>query len=279
MRKSKFTEEQIVAALKLAESGAKVGEVCRKLGVSEQTFYRWKQKYSGMEVADAKRLKQLEEENRRLKKLVADQARNTSHTILSGRRSNGYDRTTAGEGAEHSRAEPGVRQVRLRCARQRLGETPLGSDGKVPAGALPYRLVKSMSVRGQVMEQVFGNGIDETTDYDDSTGLPQWISATGLHEPSTACPSASTPLLRQLTYKYDHFLNLARQEKNFYKRDAGGALIFNACAPITAAADEVYQYDELQRLTQASRSWTNMTPDTAAATPTQYAYSDLGNIT
>jgi putative transposase len=74
MRKSKFTEEQIVAALKLAESGAKVGEVCRKLGVSEQTFYRWKQKYGGMEVADAKRLKQLEEENRRLKKLVADQA-------------------------------------------------------------------------------------------------------------------------------------------------------------------------------------------------------------
>ena len=74
MRKSKFTEEQIVAALKLAESGAKVGEVCRKLGVSEQTFYRWKQKYGGMEVADAKRLKQLEEENRRLKAIVADQA-------------------------------------------------------------------------------------------------------------------------------------------------------------------------------------------------------------
>ena len=74
MRKSKFTEEQIVAALKLVESGAKVGEVCRKLGVSDQTFYRWKQKYGGMEVADAKRLKQLEEENRRLKKLVADQA-------------------------------------------------------------------------------------------------------------------------------------------------------------------------------------------------------------
>jgi putative transposase len=74
MRKSKFTEEQIVAALRLAESGAKVGEVCRKLGVSEQTFYRWKQKHGGMEVADARRLKQLEEENRRLKKLVADQA-------------------------------------------------------------------------------------------------------------------------------------------------------------------------------------------------------------
>jgi putative transposase len=74
MKKSRFTEEQIVAALKLAEAGSKVGEVCRKLGVSEQTFYRWKQKYGGMEVSDARRLKALEEENRRLKKLVADQA-------------------------------------------------------------------------------------------------------------------------------------------------------------------------------------------------------------
>jgi len=74
MKKSRFTEEQIVAALKLAEAGSKVGEVCRKLGISEQTFYRWKQKYGGMEVSDARRLKALEEENRRLKKLVADQA-------------------------------------------------------------------------------------------------------------------------------------------------------------------------------------------------------------
>jgi putative transposase len=74
MKKSRFTEEQIVAALKLAEAGSKVGEVCRKMGISEQTFYRWKQKYGGMEVSDARRLKALEEENRRLKKLVADQA-------------------------------------------------------------------------------------------------------------------------------------------------------------------------------------------------------------
>src|SRR4051812_50191496 len=73
MKKSRFTEEQIVAALKLAEAGSKVGEVCRKLGVSEQTFYRWKQKYGGMEGSDARRLKALEEENRRLEKLGADQ--------------------------------------------------------------------------------------------------------------------------------------------------------------------------------------------------------------
>lgn len=73
MRKSRFTEEQIVAALKLAESSS-VDEVCRKVGVSRNTFYAWKKKFGGMDVSDAKRLKQLEEENRRLKKLVADQA-------------------------------------------------------------------------------------------------------------------------------------------------------------------------------------------------------------
>jgi putative transposase len=73
MRKSKFTEEQIIAALKLAE-GSSVDEVCRKIGVSRNTFYAWKKKYGGMDVNDARRLKQLEDENRRLKKLVADQA-------------------------------------------------------------------------------------------------------------------------------------------------------------------------------------------------------------
>ena len=73
MKESRFTEEQIVAALKLAESSS-VDEVCRKLGVTRTTFYRWKKKYGGMDVNEARRLKQLEDENRRLKKLVADQA-------------------------------------------------------------------------------------------------------------------------------------------------------------------------------------------------------------
>jgi len=73
MRKSRFTEEQMVAALKLAESSS-VDEVCRKIGVSRNTFYAWKKKFGGMDVNDARRLKQLEDENRRLKKLVADQA-------------------------------------------------------------------------------------------------------------------------------------------------------------------------------------------------------------
>jgi putative transposase len=73
MRKSRFTEEQIVAALKLAETSS-VDEVCRKVEISRNTFYAWKRKFGGMEVSDARRLKQLEDENRRLKKLVADQA-------------------------------------------------------------------------------------------------------------------------------------------------------------------------------------------------------------
>ena len=72
MRKKTFTEEQIALALREAEGGTPVTEVCRKMGVSEQSFCRWKRKYTGMGVAELRRLKQLEEENRKLKKIVAD---------------------------------------------------------------------------------------------------------------------------------------------------------------------------------------------------------------
>jgi putative transposase len=72
MKKSRFNEEQIIGVLKEAEAGIKPAELCRKHGLSEQTFYRWKAKYGGMDVSDAKRLKALEDENRRLKLMVAN---------------------------------------------------------------------------------------------------------------------------------------------------------------------------------------------------------------
>ena len=72
MKKSKFTEAQIIFALRQAEQGTVVSEVCRKMGVSEATFYHWKKKYGGLGVSELRRLRQLEEENRQLKQLVAD---------------------------------------------------------------------------------------------------------------------------------------------------------------------------------------------------------------
>jgi putative transposase len=72
MKKSRFTEAQIAFDLRQAEGGTPVAEIIRKLGIAEQTFYRWKKSYAGMGVAELRRLKQLEDENRRLKRLVAD---------------------------------------------------------------------------------------------------------------------------------------------------------------------------------------------------------------
>jgi putative transposase len=72
MKKSRFTEEQIIEALKRMEAGQKPKELARELGVSEATLYAWRNKYGGMEVSDARRLRELEDENNRLKRLVAD---------------------------------------------------------------------------------------------------------------------------------------------------------------------------------------------------------------
>lgn len=80
MRKTRFSESQIVAALKEHESGKKAEDICRELGINRNTFYNWKKKYGGMETQDLKRLKELEEENRRLKHMYAELS--LDHRIL-----------------------------------------------------------------------------------------------------------------------------------------------------------------------------------------------------
>ena len=72
MKRSRFSEEQIIAAIKRQESGQKAADICRELGISQGTFYKWKAKFGGMDVSEAKRLKALEDENRRLKQMVVD---------------------------------------------------------------------------------------------------------------------------------------------------------------------------------------------------------------
>jgi putative transposase len=76
MRKSRFSEAQIVAILKELKAGKKAAALCRECGISEATLYNWRSKYGGLEVSDLMKLRQLEDENRRLKKIVADQALN-----------------------------------------------------------------------------------------------------------------------------------------------------------------------------------------------------------
>ena len=72
MKKSRFTDEQIAFALKQAETGTSIDDICRKMGISDATFYKWRQKYGGLDPSELRKLKQLEEENSKLKRIVAD---------------------------------------------------------------------------------------------------------------------------------------------------------------------------------------------------------------
>lgn len=74
MKRARHTEEQIIAVLQEAQAGANIEDLCRRHGISQATYYKWKQKFGGLEIRDAQRLRLLEDENRKLKKLVADQA-------------------------------------------------------------------------------------------------------------------------------------------------------------------------------------------------------------
>jgi putative transposase len=80
MKKNKFSEHQILETLKRQEAGMKVADICREMGISQPTFYNWKSKYGGMQASDIKRLKELEEENARLKKMYAELS--LDHTII-----------------------------------------------------------------------------------------------------------------------------------------------------------------------------------------------------
>ncbi len=160
-----------------------------------------------------------------------------------------------------------------------LGEVGLLGDGS--RGTL-YRRVNAMSARGQVTDQTLGNDIVETAQFDASTGLPTWASSTRPPGTASTCKTASgtaqTPLMlvRQMRYQYDQFLNLASQQKTYYRRDAASG--FPDCTsggPVAVAATESYSYDDLQRLLGSARTWT----DDASLQADSYAYDDLGNIT
>jgi putative transposase len=105
LRKCRYTEEQIIFALKEREAGKTTVQICRKLGVSEQTFYRWKAKFGGMDVADAKRLKGLEEENRKLKQLAGELSLDNQSlsspagSLTSGATSEGSGTTSSSQGS------------------------------------------------------------------------------------------------------------------------------------------------------------------------------------
>ena len=115
MKRARFTEEQIIGVLKEHEAGAKTADLARKHGVSEATLYNWKAKYGGMDVSEAKRLKQLEEENAKLKKLLAEHVGCSRAPRASVKKMVGP--AVKREGVAHLQAVMGLSERRARIAR------------------------------------------------------------------------------------------------------------------------------------------------------------------
>jgi RHS repeat-associated protein len=158
-----------------------------------------------------------------------------------------------------------------------IGEASLAADGT--RSRTPYRHVTAMSERGQITGQTFGNGISETDQYDNSTGMPLKINAVGLADaPPAGCSETDPLIVRTVGYTYDQFLNVAAQAKQFLLRDPSGALEFGSCTPKVVTASESYGYDDLQRLLSSERTWQGINPNPSPSGDT-YAYDDLGNIT
>ena len=124
MPKKKMSEERIAFALRQAESGTPVAEICRRLGVSEASFYRWKKVYAGMGVAEIRRLKQLEDENTKLKRLVADLTLDKT-MLQDALRKSGEARSSPRSRAAFSAGLRCVGAAGLQCERVRAGVTPL----------------------------------------------------------------------------------------------------------------------------------------------------------
>ncbi len=112
MKRKRYSEAQIAFALRQAESGTRVTEILRKLGVSEQTFYRWKRKYAGMGVAEIRRSRQLEDENRRLKQLVADLTLESRCFRMCSQKSSDA-RCEEGSGQRDEDVLPGIRAASM----------------------------------------------------------------------------------------------------------------------------------------------------------------------
>ena len=136
MKRARFSEEQIIEVLKEAEAGAKVSELCRRHGISDATFYTWRSKYGGLEISEMRRLRQLEEENRRLKSIVADQALDI-RALKDVLAKTATARGEASDGGRSNDYSLPVAASRLWAARDDAARFPAGARGRSQSPITP----------------------------------------------------------------------------------------------------------------------------------------------